>query len=141
MAVGKFYDDIDSVINSMIEYLGVEEDEDYFDDLFDDDNIEEEDDDLIDDQICTMDDVNKCSSILEKYIDELVTISKKPDDDAIMKAVETTVKKLNKLDEKCECELFESTIGDDICDLIHNAAVEAGLKEIPENVCDDWREF
>ena len=142
MAVGKYYDEIDPIINNMIEYLGVkEEDDDYFDDLFDEDNIEEEDDDLLDDDICTMEDVEKCSAILEKYIDDLVTISKDANDEAIMKAVESTVKKLNKLNERCECELIESTISDDICDFIHNAAIEAGLKEIPENVCDEWREF
>ena len=125
MAVGRFYDDIDTIINNMIEYLGVEE----------------EDDDLIDDEVCTMEDVEKCSAILEHYIDDLVAISKKPDDAKIMKAVENTVKRLNKLNEACECELIESTTSDDICDFIHNAAVEAGLSEIPENVCDEWREF
>ena len=140
MAVGRFYDEIDTIINAMIEYLGVEEDDDYFDDLFED-GIEEEDDELIDDDICTMEDVDKCSAVLEKYIDDLVVISKKPDDAAIMKAVESTVKKLNKLNEACECELIESTISDDICDFIHNAAIEAGLSEVPENVCDEWREF
>lgn len=141
MAVGKYYDEIDPIINNMIEYLGVKEEDDYFDDLFDEESIEEEDDDLIDDALCTMEDVDKCSAILEKYIDDLVTISKDPNDEAIMKAVESTVKKLNKLNERCECELIESTISDDICEFIHNAAVEAGLAEIPENVCDDWREF
>ena len=140
MAVSKFYDEIDTIINNMIEYLGVEEEDDYFDDLFED-SIVEEDDDLIEDDICTMEDVEKCSSILERYIDDLVTVSKDPNDEAIMKAVETAVKKLNKLNERCECELIESTISDDICDFIHNAAVEAGLVDIPENVCDDWREF
>ena len=74
MAVGKYYDEIDPIINNMIEYLGVKEEDDYFDDLFDEDNIEEEDDDLIDDDICTMEDVEKCSAILEKYIDDLVNI-------------------------------------------------------------------
>ena len=125
MAVGKYYDEIDPIINNMIEYLGVKE----------------EDDDLLDDDICTMEDVEKCSAILEKYIDDLVTISKDANDEAIMKAVESTVKKLNKLNERCECELIESTISEDICDFIHNAAVEAGLVDVPENVCDDWREF
>ena len=140
MAVGRFYDEIDAIINSMVDYLGIEEEDDYFDDLFDE-GIEEEDDDLLDEDICTMEDVNKCGDILERYIDELVAISKKPSDAAIMRSVENAVKKLNKLNEKCECELIESTISDDICDFIHNAAVEAGLVEIPENVCDEWREF
>ena len=86
-------------------------------------------------------DVEKCGVILEKYIDELVDISADPHDEQIMKAVEKTVKKLNKLNEACECELLDSTISDDICEFIHNAAVEAGLSDIPENVCDEWREF
>ena len=116
MAVGRFYDDIDTIINNMIEYLGVEDEDDYFDDLFDDDAIEEED-----------------VLMSSPFSNEL--------DAKIMKAVENTVKRLNKLNEACECELIESTTSDDICDFIHNAAVEAGLSEIPENVCDEWREF
>lgn len=141
MAVGKFYDEIDVIINNMIEYLGVEREDDYFDDMFDEVIEDEEEDDLIDDDICTIEDVDKCSAILEKYIDDLVNVSKNADDETIMKCVESTVKKLNKLNESCECELIESTTSDDICDFIHNAAVEAGLSDIPENVCDEWREF
>ena len=111
MAVGKFYDDIDVILKSMAEYLGIDEEEDSFDDLFGEDD-DDDDDDLLDDVCCTMADVDKCGTILERYIDELVTIAKKPSDDAIMNSVERTVKKLNKLNEACECELIESTISD-----------------------------
>ena len=141
MSVSKFYDEIDGILDSMTEYLGIrdEDEDDYYDDIFGEDD--DDDDDYIDDVICTRDDVDKCGIVLEKYIDELIELSKEPHDDLIMKAVEKAVRKLNKLNEACECELLDSTVGDDICDFIHNAAVEAGLSVIPENVCDDWREF
>ncbi|MBQ1848229.1 MAG: hypothetical protein II135_09505 [Clostridia bacterium] len=141
MAVAKFYDEIDGILDSMTEYLGLQDDDDYYDDIFGEDEEDDDDDDYIDDVVCTRDDVEKCGVILEKYIDELVDISADPHDEQIMKAVEKTVKKLNKLNEACECELLDSTISDDICEFIHNAAVEAGLSDIPENVCDEWREF
>lgn len=140
MAVAKFYDDIDGILDSMADYLGLEDEDDYYDDIFGDDE-DDDDDDYIDDAVCTRDDVEKCGIILEKYLDELSDIEKDPHDEPIMKAVEKAVKKLNKLNEACECELLESTISDDICDFIHNAAVEAGLSDIPDNVCDEWREF
>ena len=139
MAVGKFYDEIDGILDSMAEYLGIQEDDDYYDDLFGEE--EDEDDDYIDDVVCTRDDIEKCGVILEKYIDELTDIAKEPNDDQILKVAEKAIKKLNKLNEACECELLDSTIGDDICDFIHNAAVEAGLADIPDNICDEWREF
>lgn len=136
MAIGKFYDEIDPILQSMIEYLGIEEDDtDFFEDLFD------EDDELIDDVVCTMQDVEKCGSILEGYIDDLSAGSKVLTNEKILATVEKTIRKLNKLNEKCECELIESTISDSICDFIHNAAVEAGLTTDSENVCDEWREF
>ena len=138
MAVGKFYDEIDGILDSMAEYLGIQDDDDYYDDLF---GEEDDDDDYIDDVVCTRDDIEKCGVVLEKYIDELTDIAKEPNDEQILKAAEKAVKKLNKLNEACECELLDSTIGDDICDFIHNAAVEAGLADIPDNVCDEWREF
>lgn len=136
MAIGKFYDEIDPILQSMIDYLGIDEDEEeYFDDLFDDD------DDLIDEVVVTMSDVEKCGTILEKYIDDLVSLSKNSSDTAILSAAEKAVKKLNKLNETCECELIESTVSDDICNFIHNAAIEAGLVTDEENICDEWREF
>ncbi len=139
MAVGKFYDEIDGILDSMAEYLGIQDDDDYYDDLFGEE--EDDDNDYIDDVVCTREDIEKCGVVLEKYIDELTDIAKEPNDEQILKAAEKAVKKLNKLNEACECELLDSTIGDDICDFIHNAALEAGLSDIPDNVCDEWREF
>lgn len=137
MSVGRFYDEIDEIIDNMAEYLGVEEEDDFYDEFFE----EDEDDDLIDDTAVTMEDVEKVGITLEKYIDELVALSKNADDEKIMKAVEKTVKKLNKQNEACECELIEDETSEEICRFIHEAAVEAGLVDVPENVCDEWREF
>lgn len=135
MSLGKYYDSIDEILHSMSEYLGISEEDDYG---FDEDM---DDDDFIDEPCCTRADVCACGNILENYIDNLITVSKSPTDEAILKFVEKTVKKLNKLNEKCEYELIEATQSDDICDLIHNAAVEAGLCDIPDNVADEWRDF
>ena len=140
MAVGRFYDEIDAILDSMAEYLGLQDDDDYYDDIFGEED-DDDDDGYIDDVVCTRDDIEKCGIVLEKYIDELVEIAKDPKDELILKAVEKAVKKLNKLNEACECELLDSTISDDICDFIHNAALEAGLEDVPDNVCDEWRDF
>ena len=76
MAVGRFYDEIDGILDSMTEYLGIrdDDDDDYYDDIFGEDD--DDDDDYIDDVICTRDDVDKCGIVLEKYIDELIEIAK-----------------------------------------------------------------
>ncbi len=134
MALSNYYDEIDKIVASMSEYLGLSEDD--YDDLSDFDI-----DSYIDEPCCTYSDIDTCGNILENYIGNLTTISKDPDDERIMALVEKTVKKLNKLNEKCEYELIEAVQGDDICEFIHNAAVEAGLVEHGENVADEWRDF
>ena len=134
MALSNYYDEIDKIISSMSEYLGLSEDD--YDGMSDYD-----DDSYIDEPCCTFSDIDTCGNILENYIGNLTTISKDPDDERIMALVEKTVKKLNKLNEKCEYELIDSVQGDDICEFIHDAAVEAGLVEHGENVADEWRDF
>lgn len=134
MSLSNYYDTIDEIVNTMAEYLGLPE-EDY------DMSEPDEDEDYIDDVCCTRADVDMCGSILENYIDNLITISKSPDDEKIMNLAEKTVKKLNKLNEKCEYELIEATQSDDICSFIHDAAVEAGLATDCENIADEWRDF
>lgn len=136
MSFGKYYDSIDEILHSMFDYLGISDDDDY-----DYDEDDDGDFDFFDEPSCTRADVMSCGSILENYIDNLATISQSPTDEAILKLVEKTVKKLNKLNERCEYELIEATQSDDICDLIHNAAVDAGLCDIPESVADEWRDF
>lgn len=134
MSLSNYYDSIDEILNTMADYLGIPED-DYGMSEFD------EDEDYINDVCCTRADVDTCGMILENYIDGLITVSRSPDDEQIMKLAEKTVKKLNKLNEKCEYELIESIQSDDICTFIHDAAVEAGLNTDCENIADEWRDF
>ena len=136
MSFGKYYRRIDEIVSAMAEYLGVSEDDGY---MFDD--IYNEDDDLIDDTCCEYSDVQKCGSILESYVDELDGMFADATDEAILKSVEKTVKKLNKLNEKCDYELIDSTQAEEICQLIHEAALDAGFSGVTENVADEWRDF
>ncbi len=133
MSLSNYYDRIDEITVSMSEYLGLSDD-DYGMSDFDED-------DFVDEPCCTMADVNTCANILENYIGNLTTIAKDPTDELIMELVEKTVKKLNKVNEKCEYELIDETQGDEICEFIHDAAVEAGLQEYGANVADSFRDF
>ncbi len=133
MSLSNYYDKIDEITASMSEYLGISGD-DY-------DMSDFDDDDFIDEACCTSTDIDTCANILENYIGNLTTVSKDPSDELIVELVEKTVKKLNRLNEKCEYELIDETQGDDICEFLHNAAVDAGLSQYSENVADAFRDF
>ncbi len=138
MSIDNFYNDIDTILQSMYDYHGIDKESDSFFDDFDDDG---DDDDFIE-SACGRSEIEQCGLILEKYIDDLFALSgDELNDGAIMKTVERTVKCINKLNEKCDYELAESSISDEICDFVHRAALEAGLDDAPDNVTDEWREF
>ena len=131
MSFGKYYDDVDTLYTSVLEYLGISEDD------FDEDAGNS--DDLLDEPVCTLADAQKFSAILESYLDTLASLSDDPSDEKILHAVEHTVKKINKLNEKCEYELIEPLLGDEIWQLIEDAAAEVGLSPdcaLPENLRD-----
>ena len=98
MSLSNYYDKIDEITASMSEYLGISGD-DY-------DMSDFDDDDFIDEACCTSTDIDTCANILENYIGNLTTVSKDPSDELIVELVEKTVKKLNRLNEKCEYELI-----------------------------------
>ncbi len=138
MCIDNYYESIDSILQALYDYHGISKDEDDYYDDFD----TEASDDYIDSEACGRQEIEQCGLILERYVDELDAL--KPDetsDALILKIVEGAVRSLNKLNEKCEYELAESSITDDICDLMHRAALEAGLEDAPDNVTDEWREF
>lgn len=138
MSIDNFYDDIDAILQDMYDYHGIDRESDGFFDDFDDDN---DDDDFIDFS-CGRSEIEQCGLILEKYVDDLFALSSEElNDGAIMKTVERAVKSINKLNEKCDYELAESSISDDICEFMHKAALAAGLEDAPDNVADEWREF
>ncbi len=140
MSIDKLYDDIDVIVQSMYDYHGFGKDDRYSD------CAEDEETDFFDTN-CTREDIESAGNILEVFTDNLIAISNDEQhssdiiDESILSIVENAVKRLNKLNEKCDCELIESTISDDICDYIQNAAILAGLTDIPDSVADEWREF
>ena len=132
MSFGKYYDEIDTLYDSMTEYLGISADD------FGEDG---DTDDLLDEPVCTLADVEKFSAILESYLDTLASLADDPSDEKILGAVESTVTQINKLNEKCDYELIEPLLGDEIWQLIENAAAEVGLSPESGGIPDNLRDF
>ena len=91
----------------------------------------------------TQKDVNKCKKILKHYVNSLIALKRKADDQKIMKCVEKAVKALNKLNEKTGYGLIETDQREDLCLLIQNMAIETGLSntEADGDITEEWREW
>lgn len=115
----------EDIIRSMADYMVADEDDD--DEDFD----------------CgySQKDIDKCSKILDDYIDELIALNGNTDCDKIMKCVEKVVKALNKLNEKTDYCLIETDQREYLCPFIEDAAVEAGLPKPKEDITEEWREW
>jgi hypothetical protein len=90
--------------------------------------------------------IQKCADHLDAYAAEIAAIDVPAGakrDKKIMSAVKKVVLALNKLNEKTDYELLETDERESICVLITDAAVQAGLTELPEDddVTGEWREF
>ena len=90
--------------------------------------------------------IQKCAELLDGYAASLASIDAPTGakrDKKIMAAVTKVVLALNKLNEKTDYELLETDERESICMLITDAAVQAGLTELPEDddVTGEWREF
>ena len=90
--------------------------------------------------------IQKCADHLDAYAAEIAAIDAPAGakrDKKIMSAVKKVVLALNKLNEKTDYELLETDERESICVLITDAAVQAGLTELPEDddVTGEWREF
>ncbi|MBP3666320.1 MAG: hypothetical protein J6K29_04635 [Clostridia bacterium] len=90
--------------------------------------------------------IQKCADLLDGFAAELAALDAPVGakrDKKIMAAVKKLVLALNKLNEKTDYEMLETDERDNICVLIRDAAVQAGLTEIPEDddVTGEWREF
>ena len=88
----------------------------------------------------TAEDVARCGKLLKEYLTTLAELSE-PDDEAIMAAVEQVVLALNELNEELDYALIETVERESIAALIQDAAVDAGLQEVPEDVTEEWREW
>lgn len=118
---GELRDIKERVLEGMLSYMEREEGEDDFDDY-------------------SKEDVDKCASILDRYLSSVLDPSMRGNRDGIMAAVKATVLELNDLNEECEHSLIETDQREDICELIINAASLAGLDGISD-VTEEWREW
>jgi hypothetical protein len=85
-------------------------------------------------------DVRKCEKILLLYLESLEKLSI-PSDKGILAAAKKAVLDLNKLNEKTDYALLETEERENICELIQNSAVEAGLTDPEEDITEEWREW
>lgn len=83
-------------------------------------------------------DVEECIKILNNYISE---ISNSKSKDEGMEIVKTTVEKLNKLNEKCDFELIETSEREQIAEIIIIESSKKGYNKPEEDITEEWREW
>lgn len=83
-------------------------------------------------------DVDECVKILNEYLLEIKNSNSK---EAGMKIVENTIKKLNKLNEKCNSELIETSEREQIAEIIILASSQKGYNTKEEDITENWREW
>lgn len=86
----------------------------------------------------TKTDVEECVNILNKYRSDLANSTSK---DEGMKIVQNTVEGLNKLNEKCDFELIETSEREQIAEIIISESVKKGYSKADEDITEDWREW
>lgn len=109
------------ILKGMLSYMEREEGEDDFDDY-------------------SKDDIERCASILDRYLSSVLDPSMHGKSVGIRAAVKTAVLELNDLNEQCEHSLIETDQREDICELIINAASFAGL-DGNGDITEEWREW
>lgn len=105
------------VINPMIEFIEEYEDEGY-----------------------TKEDVQKCESLIHRYLDALESMPN-PTNDDIMEQVRILVLALNDLNESTDYALIETEGREALWEIIQTSAVASGLQNAPEDVTEEWRDW
>jgi hypothetical protein len=84
-------------------------------------------------------DIGECGRVLDAY---LATVEEAAmfDEEAVMGAVEFTVRSLNSLNERCNGTLIETDQREMICDLIAQAAKQRGIGN-GNDLTEQWREW
>lgn len=102
------------------------------------DGDDEEPDDAFD---CgyTREDVDRCSSMIDAYLND-VTENRGAGDSEIVLAVKKVVLGLNELNNNCGGGLIETDQREDLCQIILMAAQENGLTTT-DDVTEQWREW
>ncbi len=112
------------IIESMIDYMKPEEEEDeYFDPGY------------------TKIEVNKCDSILMSYLSSVFEPATQGSAEKIMALVKSSILFLNDLNEQCDGSLIETDQREDICELIISSAAQVGLESQDYDITEQWREW
>lgn len=85
-------------------------------------------------------DVEACEALIHRYLEALDAMEA-PTDQAIMAQVEVLVLALNDLNEATDYSMIETDQREDICTIIQEAAEACGLREIPDDVTEQWRDW
>lgn len=88
----------------------------------------------------TVEDVKECEALILRYLDVLAAMEPVTDE-AIMAQVETLVLALNDLNEKTDYGLIETEAREAIWEVIQTSAVARGLRDVPEDVTEEWRDW
>lgn len=83
-------------------------------------------------------DVEECAKILNNYVSEISNSGSK---DEGMEIVKITVEKLNKLNEKCDFELIETSEREQIAEIIILESSKKGYNKPEEDITEAWREW
>lgn len=83
-------------------------------------------------------DVDECEKILNDYVSE-IHISKSKEDG--MKIAKNAVEKLNKLNEKTNFSLIETSEREQIAEIIILASSKKGYNKPEEDITENWREW
>ena len=94
----------------------------------------------IEDEGYTREHIDRCQALIHEYLDALDELEE-PTDAAIMAQVETLVLALNDLNEETDYAMIETVEREAIWEVTQEAAVAAGLQDVPEDVTEQWRDW
>lgn len=83
-------------------------------------------------------DIEQCEKILLGYIQNL---DKTTDKTEGLKIVESTVLRLNDLNEKCDFQLIETGEREQIAEIIITTGNKKGYNSLEEDITEQWREW
>lgn len=94
----------------------------------------------IEDEGYTRAHIDRCEALIHAYLEALDELED-PTDEAIMAQVEILVLALNDLNEETDYAMIETVEREAIWEVTQEAAVAAGLREIPDDVTEQWRDW
>ena len=88
----------------------------------------------------TEDDVSALEAILSGYVSALASLTE-PSDEQIMDEVRKVVLILNEMNENSAGELIETEEREMLWEVIQKSAEDCGLRDVPDDVTEEWREW